>query len=121
MSLNPVRHHFEIWAGATFHKSLTLLTGPVGSPPRDLSGYTADLTIRDRPLSTNILATFLSTGTSPHIVLGGSTGTIEIIIPDTETAAYTWQIGFYDLLIKAPGASGESSALLYGNFKIRGI
>lgn len=121
MSLNPVRHNFEIWAGATFHKRLTLLTGPIGSVPRDLTGYTADLTIRDKPQGTNILAALLSTGVSPRITLGGAAGTIDIIIPDTETAGYTWVVGVYDLLIKAPGVSGESSPLLFGSFKIQGI
>lgn len=121
MSLNPAKQNFEIWAGGTFRKKMTLLIGPAGSTPRDLTGYTANLAIRDKPRSTNILVTLSSTGVSPAIILGGTLGTINIVIPDTETAAYTWRVGVYDLLIKAPGASGESTPLLYGHFKIRGI
>lgn len=118
MSLEPARHNWKIWRGATFHKKVTILEGGIGSDPRDLTGYTALLEIKDVPDGTVLLT--LSTANS-GIVLGGALGTVEIIISDTATATLTWKSGIYDLMITDAGGSDETDAILFGNFTVTGV
>lgn len=116
MSVQPGRKNFTIWAGATFHKTLTVKRN---GALWDLTGYSSNLTIRDKPLSSTIYATL--TVANGGIVLGGTAGTLQIIISATDTASYTWTTGAYDLLITAPGAGGETWPLLFGSFGVKGV
>lgn len=116
MSVQPGRKNFTIWAGATFHKTLTVKRSGI---LWDLTGYTSNLIIRDTPLSPTIFATL--TTASGGIILGGALGTLQIIISATDTASYTWINGAYDLLITAPGVGGETWPLLFGKFSVKGI
>lgn len=118
MSLLPARATHTIWRGATFHKRITILTGMVGSDPRDLTGYTGLLEIRDAPQGTVLFT--LSTGNN-RITMGGSSGILELIISATDTAGLTWNSGVYDLTITAPGPSGETDPILFGTFDVRGV
>lgn len=114
--LLPDRYNFVIWAGATFRNRLTLYTDE-GVTLRNLTGYTASLIIRDEPQGTPLLTL---TTVDNSILLGGVNGTIELVITASATAAITWTTGVYDLTITAP-TGGDTDALLYGHFTVKGI
>lgn len=116
MSLNPGKHNFSIWRGATFKVTLTLRVGDATSALRDLTGYSALLEIKDRSGGTVIYT--LST-TNGRIALGGVTGTIELLIPAADTAVIAWDSGVYDLTITS--ATGHTDPILYGGFSVRGV
>lgn len=114
-SLNPAKKDFEIWKGATFDKTLTLYTGATTSTPAwDLTGYTASLDIKDQD-GTVLLS--LTTSNS-RIVLGGTAGTIRLVIDATTTGALTWTRGAYDLAL----TTGSTVYVpIYGAFNVTGV
>lgn len=114
MSLDPARHNFTIYKGATFRKRVTLLTGGTGSSARDLTNYSASLVIRKSPSDPTI---YLTLTESSGLTLGGVAGTIDIVISAATTGALTWQSGTYHLYITAPSA-GDTDAILWGAFKV---
>lgn len=114
MSLIPAKWKFTIWRGATFRKRLTLLEGDVNSDPQDLTDYTAVLEVLDTPGGD----TLLTLDTNDGILLGGPSGTIEILIDAADTEALLWTQGHYDLLITAPNG-GDTDAILYGTFVVK--
>lgn len=119
MSLEPARHNFTIWQGATFRTVLTLYTGvDETSDPRDLTDYTALLEIR--AMAGDVSPLFTLSTTNGRILLGGAEGTVTLLISDTDTAAITWKRGVYDLTITAP-LGGDTDVLLWGNFGVRGV
>lgn len=79
--------------------------------PVDLTGYTATLQIRAYALAPTILY-----DASNDIVLGGTTGTITLTIPDTATATFTWWAGVYDLLLTS--SQGVATRFLTGNVTV---
>lgn len=118
MSALPAKVDFTIWLGATFRKRLTLYNSatPVDGEERDLTGYTAELIIRDKPQGTPLLT--LESGTG--ITLGGVDGTIDLHIDATTTGVLLWRNGVYDLTITEPGP-GDTDPLIYGAFHTRGV
>ena len=112
----PEKHNFNIWKGATFRTKLTLYTD-AGQTLRNLTGYSAELVIRDNPQGTALLT--LNTSNS-GIVLGGAAGTIVLKITASDTATITWQAAVYDLTITA-GSGGDTDALLFGGFTAQGV
>lgn len=117
MSVQPAKYDFQIWKGATFNRRLTYLSAGTGSNPENLTGYTALLEIRNVPEAVTPLFT-LSTINS-RIILGGSTGTIDLIISAADTATLSWKGGVYDLILTSGGA--VATALLQGKFTVRGV
>lgn len=114
MSLEPARINFTFWKGASFQKRLTYYQSDSASTPVDLTGSTAELIIKDAaglPLMT------LTSG-GGGIVLGGTTGTIDILISAAVTGAVTWRSAVYSLSLTA--ATGNKDFLLYGNFAVKG-
>lgn len=116
MSLEPAKHNFTIWQGATFRYRFTWLTGGVGSEPYDLTNYTGLLEIRSKPQGTVLL----TLTTDDDSITMGADGTITLLISAIDTAAITWTGGVYDFTITAP-ANGDTSALLFGGFAVKGI
>lgn len=115
MSLEPARLNFAVWKGATFQKRLTYRSGNETSPPVDLTSYTAEMLIYD---NTGNLLTLESTGGVSRLILGGSAGTIDILIPDTITTGFVWRAANYKL--SATTSAGRKDFLLFGNFSIKG-
>ncbi len=118
MALFPDEHDFTIWKGATFRVRIEVFTDAAGTIPRNLTGHTADLTIRNRAGGDAI---FTMTDANGRIVLGGVAGTIDLIISAADTALITWKRGVYDLLITAGGVGADTDALLYGAFAAEGV
>lgn len=82
--------------GATFAKRLTW---QAGAPPVavDLTGCTARMQIRSEIASSTILCSL--TTENGGITLGGTAGTIEILISATTTANFAFEEAVYDLEI----------------------
>ena len=107
-------HHFIIEQGATFQQVLTL---------KDSSGTLINLTVftsgemdlRANPESDTAIVTL--TTANGGITLGGSAGTVTLLISATNTANLTAQDGVYDLEITS--GTGVVSRLLEGSFSIR--
>lgn len=70
--------------------------------PVDLSGYQAKMEIKDR-IGGTILET-LSTGLDARIALDNNNHTISLNIAATDTAAFSWLRGVYDLEMTSPSA-----------------
>ena len=82
-------------------------------PPVDLTGYSARMKIRDR-----VGGTVLESLTSDDndIIITPSAGTISLVISATDTAAYTFVRGVYDLELVS--LSGEVTELARGNVSL---
>ena len=99
--------------GATFRK---LLTWKAGTPslPVDLTGCTARMQIRAAIDDATPLVDL--TTENSGITLGDTLGTIELYISDTDTAAFTFTTGIYDLEIIL--ANDDVRRLLYGTVTV---
>lgn len=95
--------------GATFRKTLTWKAG-IPAVPVDLTGCTARMDVRTEIAATTPLVTL--TTENAGIALGGVSGTIELLITATATAAFAWEAGVYDLEIIL--ANGDVRRLVYG-------
>ena len=113
MSLLPARVNHTIWKGATFQKVVTLLQGGLGSNPRNLTGFTGVLTIRDRDGVTLLTLTTENGG----LTFGGAAGTVTITIASGVTAGLTWKTGTYDLLLTG---GGRTDPYMQGTFNVVG-
>jgi hypothetical protein len=98
--------------GATFTKLITWKDS-VGNPT-NLTGFTARLQIRE---SLKAATTIISLTNTAGITLGGTLGTINILISATSTSAITASKGVYDLELQAP--DGTVTRLLEGKVTIK--
>lgn len=107
----------SIIQGATFTQSLTWKTKPdenTTATPVDLTGCTARMQVRAKVNASEVLLTL--TTENGGIALGGTAGTIELLIDADDTAALTWAAGVYDLEIVYPG--GQVRRLMYGSVSV---
>lgn len=113
------RLNFEVERGSTFDKTI-VWKQPDGTPV-DLTGKGARMMVRPDFES----AAFISMSDSdpvgsPRIELGGTAGTIRLIIPAASTEAIVPDSGVYDLeIFETPVGSTEEvvTKLLFGNMK----
>lgn len=117
MSIFPDKTNFRIWKGATFRERIILYEIDSADTPQDLTGYTAELIIRDKPDGAALLT---MTTENDGINLGTTNGVIELVIEAADTAALTWQRGVFDLTITG-GSNGDTTAILYGGFSVSGV
>lgn len=104
----------SIMQGATFLWSFTWKTAPdedSAKTPVDLTGCTARMQVRAKIGASEVLLSL--TTENGGIALGGTAGTIDLLIDDETTAAITWTSGVYDLEIVHPG--GQVRRLMYGS------
>lgn len=99
-------YDIQIEKGADYDVTITW-----GSPPVDLTNYTAKLEIRDRKGGSVLHDTLTEID---GITLGGVAGTIAIHREATETAAYTFKFAVYDLVLIGPGPTLATKRLLEG-------
>jgi hypothetical protein len=134
MTVIPDKHTFTIWQGATFNESLTLYQTMDNTQPRNLTNYKAEMVIRDKPRSSNILLVLATANNRGNytpsslyngcnIVLPTGTdnlGSILLQIDAATTAQITaWKSAAYDLTITSP--DNITDALLYGGIKVNGV
>lgn len=83
--------------------------------PKDLSGYTARMTVKTR-VGGDVLAAY--TSADGDIVLDNTAKTITLTLPATDTAAYEWTRGVYDLELVSGASPAVVTPLLKGSVKI---
>lgn len=110
----PARLDLTIYQGATFRKKMVW---KVGGVPVDLTGCYAKMDIKEHINSPSAIIG-LGSNTGPgtelaHLVLGGTTGEIQMFIAHTRTRYITIEKGIYDLEVDLP--SGDRVRLLYGD------
>lgn len=82
--------------------------------PIDLTGYTARMQIRSDVDSDTVLVSL--TTENGGITLGGTDGTVTLLISATATAALTWDEGVYDLELVSSG--GVATRLVSGRIAV---
>lgn len=120
MSLLPDKHPLTAWRGGTYKKRWTLYNGATATAgqERNLTGSTATFIIKN-PTTDAVLLSLSTTPTAAgSLTLGGTAGTIDLLITDETTAAAVWSSGVYELLLTSAG--GETDPLLFGPFVIKG-
>ncbi len=95
--------------GATFRKHFVYKSG-VPATAVDLTGFTARMQVREEVTSDAILVNL--TTENGGITLGGTAGTIDLFINDTDTSGFLWTDGVYDLELVAP--SGDVTRRISG-------
>lgn len=106
-------HHFIIEQGATFGQTLTLKDS--SDTVINLTGYSAaEMDLRKTPEATAVVATL--TIANGRIALGGSAGTVTLLITAADTANLAEGDGHYDLEI----TTGTSIyRILEGTYSVR--
>ena len=103
--------------GATFDRTWlwreTLEDGSLGDPI-DLTGYTARMQVRQSVKADEVLLE--ATSEAGTIVLGGPSGTVQVLLPDELTDTLVIAQGGYDLELESAG--GYVYRLLQGKVKV---
>lgn len=81
----------------------------------DVTGWSAAMQVRTEPGGA-LLASLSSD--SGEIVLGGTAGTIRLLVAATVTAAWAWRRGVYDLLLT--NTDDQATRLLEGPASVSG-
>lgn len=105
----PIKSNLTIYKRGTFRKRWYWKT-PRGALV-DLTGCGARMQIRSEVNGPLLL------DASDFIALGGTNGTVDLVIPDEDTGAIDWESGTYDLLIDHPG--GDVTPFAAGGVGIR--
>ena len=85
-------YNFICEQGATFNRNILWESNSV---PTNLTGYTARMQVRSDYSSSTIIKQL--TTENGGIILGGAAGTIDLLIPASETTLLTAGIYIYDL------------------------
>lgn len=110
--INPGTYNIICWQGATFDRTFTITQNGTAL---NLSGYTSAMQVREAADAT---ATLLSLTSGSGITLGGTAGTIAVLITATQSSAIPAGSYAYDLEITSNG--GEVTRLLQGGFTVSG-
>lgn len=98
--------------GATFRK--TFVWKDSNETPIDITGYTARMQLRRKKSSTT--AEHSATTENGGITLGGALGTVDVLIPATTTADFSWTTGVYDL--ELDDGTGVITRLVEGGVEV---
>jgi len=109
--MTPGRVNFICPQGSTFSRRITY---KIDDALVNLIGYSSRLQVRETHYATDIIANL--TSGSAGITLGGSAGTIDILISDTDTAEFPPGTFVYDLELESSG--GIVNRLIEGSFII---
>lgn len=108
------KHDFTIEQGTSVNKKVIWKDNQSTPQPIDLTGYTARMQVRSTIASTEVLVEL--TTENSGIELGTTNGQILLKMTDTQTAAFAWLTGVYDLELIAP--SGDVTRLLKGTITV---
>lgn len=98
------RYNFTIEQGAQFDRLLTWQTGtPLVAV--DLTGFSARVKLKDGRGQQLLSLTTVPTSNGDVITLGGTAGTIEIVISDETTTALDFDEATYDLELVSPAGA----------------
>lgn len=110
--MTPGLVNFVCPQGTTFRRTVTYKIDEI---PVDLSGYSARLQVRAAHYSSDYIVS-LSSGSIGGITLGGSAGTIDILIDADTTANFPNGNHVYDLEIISP--SEYVDRIIEGSFAV---
>lgn len=109
--INPGIYNITCPQGATFDRSFTVT---VGTAALNLTGYTAAMQVREAAGAATAL---ISLTNGAGITLGGTAGTIGIVVAATASAAVAPGSYSYDLELNS---GGTITRLLEGSFIVTG-
>lgn len=105
-------YNITIEQGADF--DLLMTWKDAAGTPIDLTGFSARMQCRASLADATLLLDL--TTANGHIVLGGTAGTIRLLLTAAETAALTWTRGIYDLELVS--SAGIVTRLLSGSIVV---
>lgn len=108
----PGDYDLTIYVGATFSRRVVWKDG--AGALVDLTGYTARMQIRSSVRNPDVLVAL--TTENSGITLGGTAGTIDLLLTSTQTGAITARAGVYDL--ELIDSTGVVTRLLQGEVEI---
>ena len=108
--MTPGKVNFLCPQGSTFRKTITYKLDEV---PVNLTGYSSRLQVRQTHYDTNLVVSLTS---ASGITLGGSAGTIDLLIAASATALFEAGNFVYDLEVQSP--NGTVDRLIEGSFII---
>jgi len=108
--MTPGRYNFTCPQGSTFQSTITYKIDDV---PVNLSGYSSRLQVRETHESTDLVVSLVS---GNGLTMGGSAGTIGILISASDTANFITGDHVYDLEIISP--SNIVNRLIEGRFNV---
>jgi hypothetical protein len=110
--ITPARYNLTCYQGATFDQTFTV---SIDNAPMNLTGYSAAMQVRET-IDSSSAAVSLTNGSG--ITLGGTAGTIQVVIAATATSALTEDQYVYDLELTSGG--GIKDRYLMGTFIVSG-
>ena len=108
--MTPGLVNFVCPQGSTFRRTLTYTLDNI---PIDLTGYSSRLQVREAYYSTDPVVSLVS---GSGITMGGSAGTIDILISASTTSGFPTGVHVYDLEIISP--SNDVDRLIEGTFNV---
>lgn len=108
--INPATYNITAYQGATFDLNLTY---SVDSTPVDLTNYTAEMQVRE---SADASEAILSVASGSGITLGGTAGTIAVLISASTMGSAQAGVFAYDLELDS---GSQVTRLLQGAFTIQ--
>ena len=108
--MKPAKYNIICPQGATYDVQFTY---KINKFPVDVTGYSARMQVRETHISSNTLVS-LTNGSG--ITLGGTAGTIDILISAATTAGFTPNAYVYDLELVS--ANGTVTRMLEGSFTV---
>lgn len=110
--IKPGVYNMTCYQGSTFDKTFTLATDGTAI---NLTGYSAAMQVRQ---TIDAASPLVSLTSSSGITLGGTAGTVRVVIASTATAAFSAGQYVYDLEITSGG--GVTDRILEGTFIVDG-
>jgi len=110
--INPGTYNITAYQGATFDRTFSITEGGTAL---NLTGYTSAMQVRSAADAT---ATLVSLTSGSGITLGGTAGTIAIVVTAAQSSAIPAGSYAYDLEITA--GAGQVTRLLQGGFTVVG-
>jgi len=108
--INPGTYNITCPQGATFDRTFTI---SVSGTPMNLTGYSAAMQVRETYDSSTPT---ISLTNGSGITLGGTAGTIAVLISSTASAAITE--GFYQYDLEITSGGGVKDRILQGKFVV---
>lgn len=111
-------HDLIVDQGATVNTVFTVKNS--ARSPISLAGYTARMQVRTfdtttRDPSTSVVANY--TTENGYMTVGGSAGTVTLLIPPADMAAY--EPGNYVYDVEVESSTGETTRIVQGKFTVR--
>jgi hypothetical protein len=108
--INTGTYNIKCPQGATFSRTFTITSNGV---PMNFTGYSAAMQVRETYDSSTAVVS-LTNGTG--ITLGGTAGTIDVVIASTATTAIP--AGYYSYDLEITSGAGVKDRLLEGKFVV---